>query len=174
MTAAFEAAAAGIKEDFYIEFAVESISYSSQLNCDPSCSASNDSESCDSTCGNVPSCSTMHHRSAVRLLNLLQSETKYVCRFVGYSVCKYENGDHSAEPRGVALLTTHKDIIVSLYKASDEEHTTQHELSHLLGAPDESCSANEYCVMIYGKSFKNMWCSSCKYAMREYIQGELT
>lgn len=44
--------------------------------------------------------------------------------------------------------------------------TFQHELSHVFGCPDASCSANEACIMTGAFdgviSVNNLWCSSCQ------------
>lgn len=118
--------------------------------------------------------STLYNSPADRLLGLLQSDTAYTCRYVGYAICLYEDGDHTC-PYGVALTPSYelrKEIAVSVRTTPNLSITTQHELSHTLGANDFVCDVS--CIMNYEEMDINTWCYTCKNMMREYIHTWLT
>ena len=161
-------ALAYIREEFLVDFQIESIQMSTLLNLDPSCTGTINEE-CNRDCGLLSTCSTTHHRSAVRLLNLLQSDSIYTCRVVKYAICLYENGEHW-KPNGACLNATLMDTVVTFRQSIEMPQTFIHELSHCLGAND-GCNVED-CVMYYEADVDvRTWCTSCRNDIREYIDN---
>ena len=161
-------ALAYIREEFLVDFQIESIQMSTLLNLDPSCTGTINEE-CNRDCGLLSTCSTTHHRSAVRLLNLLQSDSIYTCRVVKYAICLYEDGKHR-KPDGACLNATLTDTIVTFSQSLEMPKLFMHELSHCLGANDGCIT--EGCVMsYYSGGGARTWCTSCENDIREYIDN---
>ncbi len=174
------AASDGFYQTFGITFSIGMQSSFEMQNVLSGCTKSSD-EICDSTCGDVTKCNSIHtcnagcstpcenlnthHRSAVRLLQILPSSvnTPFVVRYVDTPMCTYqyngENQNTSHYAISGAQLPGTKQIVV--YNGTHGVGTTQHELSHTYGTLDNygtmNCSSN-ICVM---NGYTNKWCSNC-------------
>ena len=155
---------------FNIKFDIQGIALSSQLEWDKDhCSATTPDDICSSQCGSLASCNTTHHKSGERLLSLLQDDNMYVCRVVGYELCKWENNAHTQESAGIAYVGG-KDSIIMVYDQRLEEIqvTILHELSHNLGL--EHCTSN--CIMngVLGDNYS--WCPYHIAQIQEYLKEQ--
>lgn len=150
--------------NFYFRIEVESIQYNAQLNRDPDCYFFEDpDEHCTSQCGS--NCSTDHHTSGERLLNLnLGSGYSYNCKIVGYALCHVDDGEHKGIG-GIAKMGG-KNSVVTL-KSYNDYKTIQHELSHNLNC--EHCG-NSNCLMVNGTD--GSWCSDCQDTIRETLRDK--
>lgn len=156
-----QSAIQGFLTNFGVQFNYCGISEDSALTPDyTNCSCETISDVCDSSCGDIALCSSLHHRSAARInaIDLSTTYSSYICRFVGFSICAYNSEDDShGGVNGLADING-KNVTVS-GESDDIERTIQHELSHTLGACDGECTSGEYCVMS-GKV--NYWCTNCR------------
>lgn len=121
---------------------------------------------CDSVCGAVSSCATLHHKNATHFLYCMDSYDAKIFRFVDFKLCRYSGGNHG-EVYGMASGDD-SDIIVSL-TAPYIQRTVLHELSHWFGARDNDCVDGQPCVMRYSSPVDNRWCDNCEEAIREYL-----
>jgi hypothetical protein len=128
---------------------------------------------CPLRCGNETgsNCHTLpHHRSARNLLEKERLNNTNTFRFVDYRICWYgrlPGTSHQEHQRigGLAVISGN-DMLVSLVGLAHEVNKmTSHEISHLFGAPDNSCSS-EPCVMRYADDrVYSQWCTNCIVAM---------
>ncbi|MCL2578294.1 MAG: hypothetical protein FWE27_09675 [Defluviitaleaceae bacterium] len=60
------------------------------------------------------------------------------------------------------------DMIVAFTKDDEDfrKWITAHEISHLLGAPDNRCTPHDECVMRYTTESDDRWCANCINAIR--------
>ena len=128
--------------------------------CDITCDITNNNEDQDL----LTECSTKHHRSASRVMNLEKSENSYVCRLVGFAVCVYDNKERDHRQVNGMAQTNGMNCIIST-QSDNVKRTIQHELSHILGARDNECTNGEYCVMSGRVGY---WCTNCKYNIFHY------
>lgn len=151
LTTYFNSATQEIKSTFNIEFKLAYVTFSSLLD-GSSCSKT----ICDSSCGALSSCSTLHHKGAGRLIDLLKSSSYYTYRLVGHRLCYY-NSSHG-EIIGLGYRPG-RDSITSLVSSPNIPRSIQHELTHNLGASHTTCVEYQDCVL---KGDMNKWCEKCK------------
>ncbi len=129
----------------YFEIEDDSAELSDLLTLPEECRVGLDSP-CTSICGNfsIYECSEKHHKSASRLLNELCDEDVYVCRVVGYTLCREVNGMHDIKFDGMAKMGG-KDTIIKTYRNTIDriKQVIIHELLHNFGI--NHCTAN--CAM---------------------------
>lgn len=143
---------------FNIKFELQGIEYSSELNLDPSCHANALGEVCSEQCAGNVYCKYMHHKSARRLMGLLQSEQYYTCRLVGYAICRYDKGTHEAL-YGLGDVDG-KNTIVSTFpypQGKSLSYLIKHELTHNLGSTHKICDGL-LCSLV--NNYDN-WCDAC-------------
>jgi len=60
------------------------------------------------------------------------------------------------------------DMIVAFTKDDEDfrKWITAHEISHLIGAPDNRCTPHEECVMRNTATVYKEWCTNCISAIR--------
>jgi len=150
------------KNTFDIDLVFHSSRVSSALDAKPGCP--NGNNACTASCGdksNGSDCgSKPHHKSANYYLTQEKSTTRYVFRFVDFNLCAYSAGGHGSVG-GLAAGNRKKDMIVTTSRTV-VLHATVHEISHLLGAPDNKCGTGVKCVM-NGHYDPNdpLWCEKC-------------
>ena len=150
--------------EFGIVFEMPIIEYLPSLNVSTSCPYKADAEAiCDSACGELSNCRTVHHKSSSRLNSLNTSNTYYTIRLVGYSIC-YLDGSKHIPIEGLGTVNG-KNSTVSAQSVSIVE-TIQHELTHNLGQGHDNCSSFQRCVL---KGTVNHWCDSCREAIQDNI-----
>ena len=121
------------------------------------------------SCGVNSQCGTLHHKSAVRLLNINQSSEYYTCRIVDYVVCSYNTTTGVHDGYG-GMSNKQKDMVVSTTQNNLKRYI-MHEISHSFGARDEVCNSTQSCCM---NLTGNSWCDVCAEDIREYISREET
>lgn len=147
---------------FNIAFQDPSFEMCEDLSCSVTCYSYNDpKEKCTPECGSVTSCSTLHHKSAYKILNMTETSGKYFCRFTNYHFCEYDAPNHTSA-LGVAYKNSKKSAVSTCCGITKLEETIRHELSHNLGVPDGQC--NGLCI-IAGNGDK--WCSHCASIIRQ-------
>ena len=167
----FEEATNSFIPTFNIKFNVVAVVEASSLTCSPSCHALLRRDECPPECGSEILCSTLHHRSAERLLGTLNSSYRHVCRVVGYSVCRYDEKEKTkhAPKSGVAVIGG-KDTVVADIIQNDLIYVFQHELTHNFGTEDHKKENNEniICVM---DGYIDHWCETCSSIVRGKYRG---
>ena len=145
---------------------------SSALNMRPGCLYLGRWDLCIPTvCGNKDDgsdCRTEHHRAAMHFVTVLSVSYANTFRFVGYRLCSFNaqlDSPHCVlnNPGGMADRVGGSNMIVSLVP-TDAAHykATVHEISHLLGAWDDRCNANQRCVMrATDTGIYKQWCDNC-------------
>jgi len=144
----------------------------------PKASCPRGSSACDSSCGTVSNCRTLHHKSANYLLQDVDwsNGPTAVIRFVDFSLCCYtldgnNNYVHYSGNIGGAALKPYNCLVTTLSSSPGfPQLATVHEISHLFGAPDYGCTSGQLCVMTYGSNVNNAWCDNCRAAINQYIQ----
>ncbi len=166
IVSAFDQAAAGILEEFNIKFNMVSIGYSSQLNLSEECeSIANNRECHGYNCGDYQLCNTIHHKSAHRLLTVITPSDICTLRAVSYALCSYKEvgNDEIHDVIFGAAYIGGQELVVSL-TSGDLVKTMQHELSHVLGVPDECCTNGQFCVVnttYQNANIRSVWCDNC-------------
>lgn len=161
----YDTAVERIKTDFYVDFEIENIWYSSLLNLSSSCKPDPELEVCTASCAPVSSCSSRHHRSGYRLNDLLQSSL-YTCRMVSYTLCCIDNGEHI--PIDGAGDVGGKNSSVSTDTITGLQILIRHELSHNLGAVHDTCIETEACAL---QNEEGGWCQSCEATIENTIKN---
>ncbi len=155
----YKSAIKDIRRAYCIEFNLMSTAESSLLNGN-SCPNTTSSNICNSTCGSVSSCSSLHHKSASRLLSLLQNNGYYTYRLVSHAICTYSDSSHY----GIVGLGYRpgKNAITSLESTPNLTRSIQHELTHNLGGSHDTCISTQKCVLHGDYGY---WCDNCRAAI---------
>ena len=150
----FNDAKAAIKNTFNIDFKLQEVNSGSLLT-----GSSCPKTICNEDCGALNKCSTLHHKSSLRLVDIYKSASYYTYRLVGHRVCYYysDTAKH-AEVVGCGYRPG-KDSITSLTSSTNIPRSIQHELTHNLGASHKTCTEGQDCVL---KGDKDKWCDTCK------------
>ncbi len=156
----FYTAVEPIKILYGIEFTIVSIEYSDVLNLDAeNCHASDPTIYCTPECEgegqDSSQCETVHHHSALRLLNSEGSEEYFTCRLVGYQLCYWDGNVHKGV-NGLSYIPG-TDSVVYLRGELETQNTILHEISHNLGA--SHCGSDE-CIMGPATDYIG-WCYYC-------------
>ena len=147
---------------YSIKFNLESVSYVHELNCSSSWHTTAMNDICNESCGKLSSCSSVHHRSADRLVDLLKSNSYYTYRLVGYGVCKVVNGTHDAVV-GCGYLNG-KDAISCFAFSPNMTYSIQHELTHNLGGNHDTCVSGQRCTL---KGNFDYFCDNCRFQIEK-------
>jgi len=161
ITEVYNSAVVDIYSTYYIDFNLTSTSLSSQLN-GASCPNSSVSDICTISCGANSTCGTAHHKSSLRLLNTLQSDSYYTYRLVSHAICYYDDGDHS-EVVGLGHRPG-MNSITSMESTPNLVRSIQHELTHNLGGSHNTCISSQKCVLNGDFGY---WCDNCYTAILE-------
>nr|WP_243035695.1 hypothetical protein [Clostridium sp. AM45-5] len=140
-------------------------SYSRELYC---------GDAIDSLCENSLD-TPYHHRNANKNLNYLSKNVPangndIKIALTATPLCGMWDKEHATNILGVTYNKQPNSYITWLPSSSQNVHVriVQHELSHMFGAHDASCSQNQPCVMkgsYDGKSltgYTDIWCDNCK------------
>ena len=155
----YNSAVNDIRRAYCIEFNLTSTLESALLNGN-SCPNTASSDICNSTCGSVSSCSSLHHKSASRLLSLLQNSSHYTYRLVSHAICTYSDSSHK-EIIGLGTRPG-KNAITSLESTPNLARSIQHELTHNLGGSHSTCISTQKCVLHGDYGY---WCDNCRAAI---------
>ena len=142
---------------YSIRFNLEAITYANELNCSSACHSTALNDICNESCGKLNACSSVHHRGAERLVDLLRSDSYYTYRLVGYGVCKLVEGKHDAVV-GCGYLNG-KDSISCFAFSPNMTNSIQHELTHNLGGDHSTCVSGQSCTL---KGDFNGLCDNCR------------
>ena len=142
----------GFLQVFNLKFTYSSKISSSTLNLTSACKKGR-LVHCDDTCDG--DCA-LHHKFASNFYSIGMSNS---VRFVNYLLCNKRNGVHTSI--GGQAKPSENKCIVSAVSSGSISRSLQHELSHLLGALDQSCYPDEPCVMRYDRAFVDEWCRNC-------------
>jgi len=123
-------------------------------------------------CGNRDDgsdCRTEHHRSAMHFVTVLSVNYANTFRFVDYRLCAFiahQDDTHPTmmnNPNGMADRVGGSNIIVSSRPEIEAQRKAiVHEISHLLGAWDDSCNSGQECVMRgRDRDIFDKWCNNC-------------
>lgn len=150
--------------NFNIFFDLKTIQYSPELDCSTLCEAAGLEDICinGGNCGLETSCSSIHHRSAQRLIKILTSPEYYTYRLVGYAVCWYDADGHDGVVGGGNV--DGKNSVTSTLISSNINRSIQHELTHNLGASHSRCTPGQFCVL---KNNYGYWCDACTMDLME-------
>lgn len=150
--------------EFGIVFEMPIIEYLPSLNVSTSCCyKSNLKKHCDDNCGSEYQCSSLHHKSAGRLIPLNTSNTYYTIRLVGYATCNNGSDGHE-EVWGLGYVNGRNSVVSA--QSSHIVETIQHELTHNLGQGHNNCSSFQRCVL---EGAVDHWCDSCREAINNNI-----
>ena len=155
----YSSATNDINRAYCIDFNLVSTSVSGLLNGNecPNTTAGN---ICTTSCGAHSSCSTKHHKSASRLLNLLSSSSYYTYRLVSHAVCRYSDGSHN-EIVGLGNRPG-RNALTSMESTPNLERSIQHELTHNLGGSHTTCNTSQKCVLNGDYGYR---CDNCRSAI---------
>ncbi len=164
-SAAFNNAVNGFDETFGIKFSLKGNYSSTILNLNSSCETGSNTI-CNSSCGTLSSCNSIHHKASEQLLALLQdnSDPTYCIRIVSYKMCWYGWSPlRHGQVSGLADTAGKNSVVTtnSYHPASGEyslQQLIRHELSHNLGVLDDTCTSGEDCV-IRSEAGYNTWCT---------------
>ncbi len=159
LTSIYNSATSDFYEFFCINFNLSSVSLSNSLNGN-NCPNTSSSNICNSSCGSLSTCNSVHHKGSSRLLNLLKSDSYYTYRLVSHAVCRYNDSSHY-DVVGLGHILG-KNALTSTESSPDLECSIQHELTHNLGRTHESCTPNQRCVL---KGHLGYWCDACSDAV---------
>lgn len=156
----FESAFYEFELQFAVEFTRTNTSLLSSLN-GSTCSNTSNTALCNSSCGVLTSCNTLHHKGASRLLKVNSSTSIYTYRLTGHALCYYDINETSPTHKEVVGLgnVPGYNALTSTYKTTNLIRSIQHELSHNLGCRHDGCSAGEVCVL---KGDEGLWCTNCE------------
>ncbi len=163
-------ASADILLTFNVQFIQNTSTSTSALNQRPGCILGSD-RMCTSICGTDNLCETYHHKSGNHFLfYIAQSPTRKVFSFVDFALCSYSDKDGHVGVNGLAHRNSGRMLVtLTSYNA---QRTTCHEMSHLIGARDKVCTSPN-CVMTYGSTVTNLWCSQCRSDIVNYLESIL-
>ena len=160
------------QETFNLKFDILLIDHSDLLDWYvgyPGCSATSNSDICDTRCGHFTDCRQNHHKSGERLINILGESDIYVFRIVGYRMCRYENGTHKSNFDGLGVENGYNSIATTYGINPDNLYKTIiHELTHNLGLTH--CS-NPECYIYESATFSTHWCDEDDLKIRQIIYG---
>ena len=148
------------KDEFNITLNREVDQAKTSLNQRPNCTRT---DYCTiAACG--ANCRNSHHRSGEHFFRVEYQSGSNTFNFVNFRFC-LDGGSHTVDCPGIAGGAGQGwgDLIV--YPTEYVLRTTVHEISHLLGAPDNNCTAGQEnrCVMNDGTpaTVYDVWCDSC-------------
>ena len=107
---------------------------------------------------------------ASRLMNIAKSDDYYTMRYVGHTICWYDDDNevHKAI-NGLGTVGGNKTIVNA--SNSGYSDTVLHELSHNLGASHDTCNQDPGNCRLKS-STHNEWCDTCVAAIREHLGGQ--
>jgi len=176
-TTNFNQATNGITDTFGIRFSLTTVQYSSLLN-GSQCPNTPGTSMCNTHaynpptqngCGALLTCSWNHHKSNIRLLELLHLSSSFTVRVVGHSLCAVKVNTPHYDVSGSGWYTwqhtpPRRDTIATTISNFSLPIIIQHELSHNLGAQD----CGNRCIMNDENIELNRWCTTCKGAIKSY------
>ncbi|MBE6633495.1 MAG: hypothetical protein E7620_04015, partial [Ruminococcaceae bacterium] len=171
MRQCYQTAAAIFLQVFHIQLNLQSISYAPELNLSSECHSGGLNDLCTEECAAYNFCYFAHHKSGSRLLDLVQSESYYTCRIVGYRLCTFQNDSHigilgMGNLNGKEIVATTDYTSQSNFNGDTESALTitiLHELVHNFGASHETCLKGR-CFM---ETDDFWWCSACINAVKD-------
>ena len=160
---------------FGVDFNCTASSSSAALNEKDGCSSVN--SICGIACGSESTCYTNHHKSASYYMARVVSPSYKTFRYVSFPICYYGliNGVYKHSRVDGLAGTNDKEIVVSLYEGSSTPHvlrSTEHELSHWIGARDSVCTSEIVpCVMNTKSNYSGVWCTQCRNDITAYLEN---